>query len=248
MTDLFNEYSKYYDLIYGDKDTLAEVEYIDDLLCRYGVSGGRLLEFGSGTGRHARLLSERGYDVHGIEQSAQMLQMCTPKDGCTFEAGDIAFVSTGKTYDAVLSLFHVISYQRSNARLNQVFSNAARHLSSNGLFVFDVWFSPAVLSLKPSVRVKKLTSDDLEVIRIAEPFSNVNHNIVDVRYTIFVRPRGEATYSSFSETHVMRHFSIPELKLFAESNGFSLLCAEEWVTKQAPSVETWGVCMVCKKQ
>ena len=247
MTDLFKEYSKYYDLIYGDKDTLVEVEYLSELLRRYGVSGGCLLEFGSGTGRHARLLSARGYDVHGIEQSAQMLQMCTPKDGCTFEEGDIAFVSTGKTYDAVLSLFHVISYQRTNARLNQVFANASRHLSPNGLFVFDVWFSPAVLSLKPSVRVKKLTSDDLEIIRIAEPLSKVKDNIVDVNYTVFVRASGEDVYSSFSETHVMRHFSIPELELFAESNGFSILCAEEWVTRQAPSGETWGVCIVCKK-
>ena len=173
--------------------------------------------------------------------------MCAPKEGCTFEEGDIAFVSTGKTYDAVLSLFHVMSYQQTNARLNEVFSNASRHLSSNGLFVFDVWFSPAVLNLKPSVRVKKLTSDDLEVIRIAEPFSRARANTVDVSYTMFVRARGEAKYDSFSETHVMRHFSIPEIELFAESNGFSLLCAEEWVTRQAPSDETWGVCVVCKK-
>ena len=67
MTNLFKEYSQYYDLIYGDKDTLSEVEYIVELLGRYGVSAGRLLEFGSGTGRHARLLSARGYVVHGIE-------------------------------------------------------------------------------------------------------------------------------------------------------------------------------------
>jgi len=248
MTSLFEEYSKYYDLIYNDKDTLAEVEYVIGLLGRFGVSGGRLLEFGSGTGRHARLLSKRGYDVHGIEKSAQMLQMCTPNDGFTFEEGDIASVDTGQVYDAVLSLFHVMSYQQTNSRLNQVFANAARHLGANGLFVFDVWFSPAVLNLKPSVRVKKLTSDELEVIRIAEPLSREKNNIVDVNYTIFVRPCGETAFSSFSETHVMRHFSIPELELFAENNGFSLLCAEEWVTRQAPSSETWGVCMVCKKQ
>ena len=247
MTNVFQEYSKYYDLIYGEKDTLAEAEYVIELLNRFGVSGGHLLEFGSGTGRHARLLSSRGFEVHGIEQSAQMLQMCMPKHGCIFEQGDIASIKTGKVYDAVLSLFHVVSYQQTNAKLNEVFSNAARHLGPDGLFVFDVWFSPAVLTLKPSVRIKKITSDDLEVVRVAEPLSQVENNIVEVNYTVFVRARDEATYSSFTEAHTMRHFSIPELKLFAEINGFSLLCAEEWVTRRAPSSETWGVCIVCKK-
>ena len=39
-----------------------------------------------------------------------------------------------KTYDVVLSLFHVMSYQITNKQLKDVFSNAAIHLNKNGLF------------------------------------------------------------------------------------------------------------------
>ena len=62
MSDaVFNSYSRYYNLLYRDKDYLAEVEYILDLIRRFSVSGTQLLEFGSGTGKHGRLLAERGY-------------------------------------------------------------------------------------------------------------------------------------------------------------------------------------------
>ena len=50
MSDtVFNAYSRYYDLLYRDKDYVAEAEYIADLLEQFGVSGKRLLEFGSGS-------------------------------------------------------------------------------------------------------------------------------------------------------------------------------------------------------
>ena len=60
----FNAYGSYYDLLYRDKDYSAEADYIAKLLARYGESSGaELLEFGSGTGKHGRLLAERGYRV-----------------------------------------------------------------------------------------------------------------------------------------------------------------------------------------
>ena len=77
----FDAYSRYYDLLYRDKDYAAEVDYIDRLLQRHGVSGKDLLEFGSGTGKHGRLLAERGYRVTGIERSAEMVAQATRAKG-----------------------------------------------------------------------------------------------------------------------------------------------------------------------
>ena len=71
----FDAYTRYYDLIYHDKDYEAEVDYIVDLLLSNGVTGHQILEFGSGTGKHGRLLAQRGYQVTGIERSAQMLSL-----------------------------------------------------------------------------------------------------------------------------------------------------------------------------
>ncbi len=70
---VFDSYSRYYDLLYRDKDYAAEVAYIDQLLSRHALSGPEILEFGSGTGQHGRLLAARGYRVTGIERSAEMV-------------------------------------------------------------------------------------------------------------------------------------------------------------------------------
>ena len=126
---LFKKYAKYYDLLYLEKDYANESVYINDLLKQYG-EGDKLLEFGCGTGKHASFLSTKGYTVHGVDVSPQMLEEAIKQysvtDGSTpcklsFEQGDIKFYKSNKTYDSVISLFHVMSYQKTNTALDKVF-------------------------------------------------------------------------------------------------------------------------------
>ena len=67
--DVFQLYSKYYDLLYRDKDYAAEAAYVARTLRNAIPSARELLEFGSGTGRHGRLLALRGFSVVGVERS-----------------------------------------------------------------------------------------------------------------------------------------------------------------------------------
>lgn len=246
-TQVFNAYSLYYDLLYRDKDYAGETEYIHAILSKYGVVKGELLEFGSGTGKHGRLLVEAGYKVHGIERSAEMVAQATVIDGFTCQVGDICSVNMGRTYDAVLSLFHVVSYQISNECVHAVFSRAAEHLEEGGLFVFDVWYTPAVYSQHPLVRVKRMVDKDVEVTRIAEPTIFVNENRVDVNYTIYATDRASKSVQMFTETHPMRHFSLPEIDFIAEVNGFQRIAAEEFLTGKRADEDTWGVCVILRK-
>ena len=248
MSDaVFNAYSRYYDLLYRDKDYVAEAEYIADLLKRFGVSGKRLLEFGSGTGKHGRLLAKRGYDVTGIERSAEMVAQAETAPGFSCQQADICTVQMGRTFDAVLSLFHVMSYQTTNAAIQAVFARAAEHLEVGGLFVFDVWYSPAVYAQKPEVRVKRMADEAIEITRIAEPVLRPNENRVDVNYTIFARDLASGAVETMTETHPMRHFSLPELDLLSQMHGFAVVGVEEFLAGNRPSEETWGVCLILKK-
>ena len=248
MSDpVFNAYSRYYDLLYRDKDYVAEAEYIADLLKRFGVSGKRLLEFGSGTGKHGRLLAKRGYDVTGIERSAEMVAQAETAPGFSCQQADICTVQMGRTFDAVLSLFHVMSYQTTNAAIQAVFARAAEHLEVGGLFVFDVWYSPAVYAQKPEVRVKRMADEAIEITRIAEPVLHPNENRVDVNYTIFAQNLASGAVETITETHPMRHFSLPELDLLSHMHGFAVVGVEEFLAGNRPSEETWGVCLILKK-
>ena len=47
-----------------------------------------------------------------------------------------------------------MSYQNSNNKIEKVFKNANEHLNPGGLFIFDFWFTPAVLHQFPSIKFK----------------------------------------------------------------------------------------------
>jgi cyclopropane fatty-acyl-phospholipid synthase-like methyltransferase len=62
-----------YDLLYKKKNYEQEAEYVSSLIKNYNNSAKNLLEFGSGTGKHAKFLAKKGYSVHGIEYSHEMI-------------------------------------------------------------------------------------------------------------------------------------------------------------------------------
>jgi SAM-dependent methyltransferase len=248
MSDkLFNVYGRYYDLLYLDKDYKVETSYICNLLIKYGICNGELLEFGSGTGKHGCLLASHGYSVHGIELSSDMVARAEYAKGFTCQQGDIATVSIHKKFKAILALFHVISYQTSNSKLDAVFANASSHLNSGGLFIFDFWYTPAVNTQKPEIRIKRISDQQTAITRIAEPVIYPNENKVDVNYTIFAHDLINDSFKIIQECHPMRHLSLPEIDFICNAHGFKRLAAEEFLTGNDPSENTWGVCVILEK-
>lgn len=246
MSKNFKLYSKYYNLLYKDKDYHAEVNYVAENLLKYGNHIKSILEYGSGTGGHGLLLNEKGFDVFGLERSEDMVSVANEK-GLACAVADIANFRLNKKYDAVIALFHVISYLTSNQALITAFTNAYNHLSDEGIFLFDVWYSPAVYEQKASSRIKRMQNEELKVIRIAEPIIYVNKNMVDVQFSVIVKDMISGEVSELIESHPMRHFSIPEIGLLAEHSGFEILKVEEFLTGNEPSENTWGVCFILKK-
>lgn len=249
MAQPFGNYSQYYDLLYADKDYAGETRYVVESLARFGRPSGSILEFGSGTGRHGRLLTESGYTVFGIERSPEMVAIANnPRnESFTSQIGDIQNVRLGKLYDAVISLFHVISYLTTNKALGDVFETAAAHLGAGGLFLFDVWHGPAVLCQRPTIRVRRMADEHLNVVRIAEPTLDSSRNLVTVNYTVFAFDNASRLWSTFSESHPMRYLFSTEIDFLARSSGFEVVCAEAFGTSEPPSENTWGVTYILKK-
>ncbi|NWJ51797.1 MAG: class I SAM-dependent methyltransferase [Bacteroidetes bacterium] len=247
MSNNFNLYSKYYDLLYRNKDYIAEANYIDSCIKSYSPYAKKILEFGSGTGGHGLILKKSGYDIYGLERSKQMVEEAL-LHGFPCEQADITNFELTAKFDVVISLFHVISYINDNPSLEKVFRNASKNLDIGGLFIFDIWYSPAVYHQKPETRIKKVENEEIIVIRMAEPENHINSNVVDVNYSIMVKDKRIEKWTEFHETHSMRHFSIPEISLLASFTGFELLKAEEFLTKRNPSINTWGVNFILRKK
>lgn len=252
----FDHYSAYYDLLYRDKNYDAEASFVKNLLEAYAPTARSILELGCGTGLHAQRLATGGYDVHGIDLSASMLDIARTRQSegdavaagrTSFALGDVRTYSAGRRFDAVVSLFHVMSYQTSNEDLIAALKTVAAHLEDGGTFIFDFWFGPAVLTQKPEVRVKRIESDTISVVRIAEPELHYARSVCDVNYTVFVSEKQTGSVQVVTEKHAMRYLFLPELQLLADQVGLTLLDSFEWMTKHEPDKNTWSVCVVMRK-
>jgi len=252
----FQRYSAFYDLLYRDKDYAAEAEYVARTIRSRVPAARTVLELGSGTGRHGRLLAAMGFEVHGIERSSEMVSLAQTIVGSpdsaaagsfSCQAGDICTAKLGRTFDAVISLFHVMSYQTTNVALQAAFQVAADHLAPNGLFLFDVWHGPAVLSQRPTVRVKEVADDLYRVKRTARPELDTNRGTVNVVYEMDCENRSTGESTRFNEAHLMRYLFPTEVDFLARSCGLRCLAAEEFLTGEPPSPSTWGVTHVLQR-
>lgn len=248
---VFDEYAQYYDLLYQDKDYIGEANYIDSLLQKYGHQPSALLELGCGTGKHAALLAAKGYSVRGLDLSAEMLvkanQRAEKNPRLTFGVADICAFNLHQTFDAAISLFHVMSYQNTDREFISVLHNVHHHLKEKGVFIFDCWYGPAVLLQRPDMRVKRLENETVKVTRIAEPVMRENENIVEVHYDVFVENKRTRQIKEIQEIHSMRYYFLIEVKRLAESCGFSLKDHFEFMTNEMLSRHTWGSCFVLEK-
>jgi SAM-dependent methyltransferase len=250
---IFESYAHYYDLLYQDKDYDGEVNFILKMLKLYAPNASEILELGCGTGAHAVLLAKQGYKIQGIDFSEEMIQRANHRlqqlpteiiDGVKFTLGDIQNIRLNQKYDVALSLFHVFSYQVDNNSLLAALASIKEHLQPGGIFIFDVWYGPAVLSDRPSIRIKRVENEQIKITRIAEPILHPNDNLVEINYQIFVENKSKGTTNILEETHKMRYFFKPEIEFLLQQFDLKIISSREWMSDKDPGLDTWGVYFV----
>ena len=257
MNQVFDAYAHYYDLLYRDKDYAAEAEYVASLIRERAPQAKTILELGCGTGAHAEHLARMGYIVHGIDQSKEMLSRSEARKASlstdiasrlSFSHGDIRTVRSSTVYDVVISLFHVMSYQTTNNDLIAAFETADKHLGSGGLFLFDFWHGPAVLTQKPDVRVKRLEDPAIKVTRVAEPVMHMNESIVEVNYTLFIETKTTGSISQVQESHRMRYLFLSELACLSNTDTWANSESYGWMGVDAPLQDDWAAITLMSKK
>jgi len=251
--EVFNHYAQYYDLLYSTKNYEAEVNYVDSLIKKYCPQAITILDLGCGTGSHDFYLAKKGYNVIGVDLSQNMVTLAQEKqrkeciEGISFLQGDITSLKLDKEFDTVVSLFHVMNYLTENSIMKAGFATAAKHVKKGGIFIFDCWYGPAVLSEYPKSGVKRFENGKCKVTRIAEPLLHPNRNVVDVNYEIIVEEKASSKLVTILETHSVRYFFMPEIQILLKELNMEIVSAEEWITANTPGENTFGVCFIARK-
>jgi len=241
------DYARAYDSLYADKDYPAECALIERLLRDNSSSATRsILDLGCGTGRHATILAERGYDVLGVDRSPHMIERGRGAGArLGFSVGDIRTFRSPRRFDAALMMFAVLGYQLEDEDVVAALRTARVHLTNAGLLLFDCWHGPAVLHQQPSDRVKTVKTRAGEVRRQARSRLDVARRRIDIDFDVEMTEGGATTRSQ--ESHAVRFFFAEDIERFLAHAGFTLVRIGVLPQfEQEPDESTWNVLVLAR--
>ena len=116
--------------------------HIREKLCEHGVTDGIVLDLGCGTGTMTERLAGYGYDMIGVDNSEEMLELAMEKK--TESGYDILYLLQDMrgfelygTVRAVVSVCDSVNYITEPDELEEVFRLVNNYLDPKGIFLFD---------------------------------------------------------------------------------------------------------------
>lgn len=251
MTVFGGKYASAYDNLYHDKDYEKECDFLEVLFRKYGGQVKTILDLGCGTGGHTVILAKRGYQVTGVDRSKEMLANAEKKSraagvSVAYHHSTIQDLKLAKKFDAVISMFAVMSYQTENRYLATACTAARRLLKKDGIFVFDAWHGLGVMTDPPTERIKDVRDEGARIIRMTKPHVNAPAHTVDTNFKVLTF-RGNTLISETEETHVMRFFFPLEIRYFLETAGFlDIRFCPFMRPEDELSVNDWNMTVIAK--
>ncbi|MCM2442439.1 class I SAM-dependent methyltransferase [Agrobacterium vitis] len=143
--DMLEQASKYdhwawlYNRTLGPRYGAYKIGPIERVVLPHVPAGGAILDLCCGTGQLAAALAERGFNVTGLDGSADMLRHARENaPSVAFTEGDACNFTFDTPFDAVLCTSASLNHMQSVDDLVFVFSSVNRALTPGGIFVFDV--------------------------------------------------------------------------------------------------------------
>ena len=245
---LFSKSAPFYDLQYAGKDYSGEVAFIRERLRDLMPTARSLLDLGCGTGNHSAHFLSAGMDVVGVDGSAEMIREARrkfPEKSGSFIQSRIANLRLDKRFDLITSLFHVLSYQTTDAEVNDFFRTISELLRPEGVAIVDFWHAPALAAQGLFETNRVFDHGQSRVLRRARPLSRSGSvAVVEISYSF----EGAASPEEIVEHHSMRAFSEEELAGFARAADLSLLKCSAWPRIDVkPGPSDWSAYVVLRK-
>lgn len=247
----FERYASVYDLIYSDKAYDLETTFVVNQLRKHYHSGSSLLDIGCGTGKHLIQFLNMGMDAYGIDSSPEMIAIARkkyPEFESHFRVSEDRNSFSAKSFDYVVSLFHVLSYQVSEKDVKLYFSSIGRHMHDRSVGLFDYWYSPAVRKNGTRQTKKEFVVNSEKIIRTATPEPANDPSVINVQLMIECCDSDGKMLDTFEELHPMRHFDQKEIESFCKEAGLVVVHHGAWAhDSKAPDEDNWGAFCIVKK-
>lgn len=244
---MYENFAYIYDELMYDIDYKKWADYIESIFKKYKVKPDLLLDLGCGTGSLCIELAHRGYEMTGVDLSAEMLSCAREKS--QKDGGDILFLNQDMrefelygTVDSIVCMMDSINYVTSLDGIIQTMKLVNNYLNPEGLFVFDINTKFKFENVLDG-NVFYDIGDDISYVWENE-FSKAN-NICTFDITFFVK-EGEL-HRKYEEYHEERAYSEEELLMAIKTAGLTHLGTFHEFTFNKPKKESERLFFICKK-
>lgn len=235
--EAYTDFAYVYDTFMDETPYEEWCAFIKEIIEKYGISKpvraedvldsekNLVLDLGCGTGTLTQMLSDAGYDMIGIDNSPDMLEIAMEK---RFESGkeilyllqDMREFELYSTVGTVISVCDSLNYLLSEEDLLQVFELVNNYLFPGGIFLFDF---NTVHKYANVIGDTTIAENREECSFIWENFYHPDEQINEYEVTVFVKESEEEEfYRKFSETHYQRGYTVEQMQALVERAGMKV--------------------------
>ena len=151
--DAYTDFADVYDELMDDTPYREWCDFIVEILGKYGAGTepaddnlrqerNTILDLGCGTGTLTELLARKGYDMIGVDNAQEMLQIAMEKReksglDILYLLQDMRELELYGTVGAVVSICDSLNYLLAEEDIVQTFERVNNYLYPQGLFIFD---------------------------------------------------------------------------------------------------------------
>ncbi|GAB4494105.1 MAG: class I SAM-dependent methyltransferase [Saprospiraceae bacterium] len=206
--------SPYYHTLYKNRDEKEARNTLDNLLKALDLpAGARILDLACGKGRHSRYLSEKGFDVTGLDISFRSITFARQfeHEKLAFYQHDMRLPFRVNYFDAVMNMFTSFGYFKTDRDHFLTLKNVQKGLKPEGLFLLDYFNSVWV--------VENLVRSEVKLVDGIE--FHLKRNIRDGH--VFKMVEFVAEGKSFSFRERVRLFTLADFQSLFAAAGMKIV-------------------------
>ena len=236
--EAYSSFAQVYDLFMDNVPYEEWSRYLISLLKEYQVTDGTVVELGCGTGKMTRLLADAGYDMVGVDNSAEMLEIAgerqeeEERNDILYLLQDMRELELFGNIRAIVSVCDSMNYIMEPEDLKKVFGLVKEYLAEDGVFIFDL---NTVHKYRDLMGECTISENREESSFIWENYFYEDQDINEYMLTIFRKQADSELYERTEEAHYQRAYDMDTLKRLIEKNGLALVSFLDEDMKQMPN-------------
>ena len=249
--EAYTSFAEVYDQFMDNVPYREWADFLQEILQKEGINDGLVLDLGCGTGSMTEELAGRGYDMIGVDNSEDMLEIAMEKrqesgHDILYLLQDMQEFELYGTVRAVVSVCDSVNYVTEKEELEQVFRLVNNYLDPGGIFVFDF---NTEYKYREVLGDRTIAENREDSSFIWDNYYYEEEHRNEYELTLFIQEADQKElYHKYQETHFQRAYTLEEIRELLEKSGLRFVAAYEDYTKEAPGKGSERICVVAREQ